>query len=138
MEHLEPTSYRFDRFTLDMRLGCMRVGNTVLPLRPKAFDVLLHLVRNPERLVTKRELMERVWPGVAVTENSLVQCIKEIRETLGDEQQTMIETVAKRGYRFLPAVAEIDAAHLRAGAARPPQALLPAPDLPPPAAPPGG
>lgn len=100
-------SYRFDRFTLDMRAGCVRDGDTVVPLRPKSFDVLLHLVRNPRRLVTKNELIASVWPDVAVTENSLVQCIKDVREALGDDGRSMVETVAKRGYRFLPAVVEL-------------------------------
>ncbi len=116
----ETKSYRFDRFTLDMQAGCMRVGNTVVPLRPKSFDVLVYLVRNPGRLVTKNELIESVWPDVAVTGNSLVQCIKDVREALGDDGRSMVETVAKRGYRFLPAVVEIDAARLSAGGSEPP------------------
>ncbi len=112
----EAKSYRFDRFTLDMRAGCLRRGDVVVPLRPKSFDVLLHLVRNPGRLVTKSELIESVWPGTAVTGNSLVQCIKDVREVLGDEAQSMIETVAKRGYRFHPAVEAFEADRLQAGA----------------------
>lgn len=118
----ESKSYRFDRFTLDMQAGCMRVGDTVVQLRPKSFDVLLYLVRNPGRLVTKNELIESVWPDVAVTGNSLVQCIKEIREVLGDDGRSMIETVAKRGYRFLPSVVEIDVARPPAGRPEPPPA----------------
>ena len=54
-----------------------------VPLRPKSFDVLLYLVRNRGRLVTKDELFENVWANVIVTDNSLVQCIKEIRQALG-------------------------------------------------------
>jgi adenylate cyclase len=104
----EGRSYRFDRFTLDMRAGCLRRGDDEVPLRPKSFDVLLHLVRNPGRLVAKEELIERVWPGTAVTGNSLVQCIKEVREALGDEAQSMVETVARRGYRFRPVVEAFD------------------------------
>jgi adenylate cyclase len=118
----EAKSYRFDHFTLDMRAGCLRLGDTVVPLRPKSFDVLHYLVRNPGRLVTKKELTEIVWPDVAVTENSLVQCIKDVREALGYDGRSMVETVAKRGYRFLPAVVEIDAARLPAGGSEPPQA----------------
>lgn len=115
----EAKSYRFGRFTLDMRAGCLRLGDAVVPLRPKSFDVLVHLVRNPGRLVTKKELTESVWPDVAVTENSLVQCIKDVREALGDDGRAMVETVAKRGYRFLPAVVELDAARLPASASEP-------------------
>jgi DNA-binding winged helix-turn-helix (wHTH) protein len=52
-------------------------------LRPQAFAVLRHLIANPGRLVTTDELMQAVWPGVAVTDDSLVQCLGEIRRALG-------------------------------------------------------
>ena len=66
-------------------------------------------MRNSGRLVAKDELFDKVWPNVIVTENSLVQCIKEIRQALGDDQQSIIETVAKRGYIFKAAVVASDA-----------------------------
>lgn len=69
-------------------------------LRPQAFAVLRLLLANPERLVTKDEVMQAVWPGIAVTDDSLVQCIGEIRKALGDEDRTLIETVPRRGYRL--------------------------------------
>src|SRR5262245_46012550 len=102
-------SYRFGSFTLDLSSACLRHEDTVVPLRPKSFDVLVYLVRNPGRLVTKNELIETVWPTVFVTENSLVQCIKDVRQALSDDDQTIIETVAKRGYLFTPMVVELDA-----------------------------
>lgn len=135
MDLPEARSYRFDRFVLDMRAGCLRLGDGVVALRPKSFDVLVHLVRNPGRLITKNELTDSVWPDVAVTENSLVQCIKDVREALGDDGRSMVETVAKRGYRFLPAVVEIDAPRLPAGGAELVQAT-PSPTSP--ASAPGG
>jgi DNA-binding winged helix-turn-helix (wHTH) protein len=95
-------TYRFLDFELDVRNACLRRAGTPVPLRPKSFDVLLHLVRNPGRLVTKDELIEAVWAPVVVTENSLVQCIREAREAIGDADQARIETVAKRGYIFTP------------------------------------
>ena len=58
-----------------------RSGNSI-DLRPQAFAVLRYLFENPNRLVTKRELMQSVWAGTAVTDDSLVQCIHEIRRTL--------------------------------------------------------
>jgi adenylate cyclase len=103
------TSYRFDRFKLDVQAASLRRDGTPVPLRPKSFDVLLYLVRNRGRLVSKDELFENIWVDVTVTDNSLVQCIKEVRQALGDAQQTMVETVAKRGYVFTPAVIEGDA-----------------------------
>ena len=78
-----------------------RAGRPV-ELRPQAFAVLRHLAANPDRLVTKDELMQAVWPGVAVTDDSLVQCVHEIRRALGDETHAVLQTVSRRGYRFAP------------------------------------
>ncbi|WP_287196451.1 winged helix-turn-helix domain-containing protein [Mesorhizobium sp.] len=64
--------------------------------------MLKHLVANANRVVTKEELLDAVWPGIAVTENSLSQCISEIRKAIGDEKQSLLKTVARRGYRFVP------------------------------------
>jgi adenylate cyclase len=110
----EATSYRFDQFTVDLQSACLQYAGAPVPLRPKSFDVLLYLVRNHGRLVSKNELIDSVWSNVTVTDNSLVQCIKEIREALKDDQQTIVETVPKRGYVFAPAVVEIDDAGLSA------------------------
>ncbi len=71
-----------------------------VPLRPQAFRVLRHLATNPGRVVTKDELMAAVWPGVAVTDDSLVQCIHEIRRAIGDERHAVLKTVPRRGYLF--------------------------------------
>jgi adenylate cyclase len=111
-------SYRFLEFELDPLTASLRRAGSPVPLRPKSFDVLLHLVRNRGRLVTKDELIEAVWAPVVVTENSLVQCVREAREAIGDSGQAHIETVAKRGYIFTPAVEERPAAG-RPGSARP-------------------
>ena len=75
-------SYRFGQFVVDRRSACLRCDGAVLPLRPKSFDVLVYLVQHPGRLVPKAELIDSVWQSVNVTENSLVQCIKEIRQAL--------------------------------------------------------
>ncbi len=100
--------YRFGRFAIDERSAGLRRDEAPVPLRPKSFDVLLYLARNRGRLITKDELFDHVWANVVVTDNSLVQCIKEVRQALGDDGQTMIETVAKRGYIFTPTVIECD------------------------------
>lgn len=100
------SAYSFGRFKIDLRASCLRYDDMAVPLRPKSFDVLLYLVRNHGRVVSKDELMDSVWANIAVTENSLVQCIKEIRQALQDEQQQTVQTVAKRGYLFAPAVTE--------------------------------
>jgi TolB-like protein/DNA-binding winged helix-turn-helix (wHTH) protein/Flp pilus assembly protein TadD len=82
--------------------GELRVGDRAVRLRPQSAAVLTYLLLNPERVVCKEELLETVWPGVVVTENSLAQCIAEIRRELGGANERAIETVPKRGYRFHP------------------------------------
>jgi len=101
--------YRFDGFIVDVQSACLRRGENPVPLRPKSFAVLLYLVQNPGRLVHKNELIDNVWSNVIVTDNSLVQAVKEVREALGDDLQRIIKTVTKRGYVFAPTVVEIDA-----------------------------
>jgi sulfatase modifying factor 1 len=88
----------FDRFALDLTRGCLRSGDEVIELRPKAFEVLRHLAANAGALVAKRELYEAVWPNVAVSDDSLVQCIRELRLKLGDHEHRLIKTVSRRGY----------------------------------------
>jgi DNA-binding winged helix-turn-helix (wHTH) protein len=90
----------FDRFTLDLAGGCLRSGTTELYLRPKAFRVLQHLVENAGRLVGKEELQTVAWGSVVVTDDSLVQCIRQLRRTLDDHDHRLIKTIARRGYRL--------------------------------------
>jgi DNA-binding winged helix-turn-helix (wHTH) protein len=90
----------FDAFTLDVSRGCLRCGADDVRLRPKSFDVLRYLVENPGRLVGKEELLRAVWRNAFVTDNSLVQCLIEIRRALGHGAQAIIRTVPRRGYIF--------------------------------------
>ena len=84
---------RFDRFTLDLPKRCLHAGDRVgLKLRPKSFDVLRYLVENPGRVVSKDELASTVWPKVVVSDDSLVQCIRDVRAVLGDDGQRFIRT----------------------------------------------
>ena len=115
MASSDTKSYRFGRFVLDARSGCLRCDGMLVPLRAKSFDLLHYLVRNSGRLVPKGELIDKVWPGVNVTENSLVQCVKDIRHALDDAAQTIVQNVAKRGYLFAPAVVEVDPEYLDFG-----------------------
>ncbi len=92
--------YSFGEFTLDLDGGFLRRGAEEVPLRPKPFEVLVYLVEHHGRLATKGELTEAVWPGTAVMDNSLAQCLVEIRRALGDDSQQLIRTVARRGYVF--------------------------------------
>src|SRR5258707_13880329 len=89
---------RFDRFTLDLTRGSLRQGDQIIDLRPKAFEVLRCLVSNAGRLVPKQELFDAMWPSVTVSDDSLVQCIGELRQKLGDDDHRLIKTVSRRGY----------------------------------------
>ena len=73
-----------------------------LPIEPKAFRVLQYLLRNPQKLVTKDELLEAVWSDVSVSENSVARAIAQLRRLLGDDprEPRYILTVPTLGYRF--------------------------------------
>jgi DNA-binding winged helix-turn-helix (wHTH) protein len=88
----------FDCFTLDLARGSLRVGGEEITPRPKTFAVLRHLAENAGRLVLKEEIYEAVWPDAAVTDDVLVQCIRELHRTLADEEHRLIRTVPRRGY----------------------------------------
>jgi pimeloyl-ACP methyl ester carboxylesterase len=83
----------------------MRDGHEV-KLRPKAFQLLCHLVENRGRLVSKEELLEALWPRIFASDDSLVQALSDIRHALGTESPGIIATVPRRGYRFDAAVIE--------------------------------
>lgn len=98
MDRIVPRILLFDRFVLDLTRGCLRAGDQDLALRPKAFEVLCHLVENAGRLVAKKELHDAVWGDIAVSDDSIVQCIRELRAKLGDVDHRLIKTVPRRGY----------------------------------------
>src|SRR5437764_15015399 len=80
----------------------LRAGK-VLAIEPKAFRVLLLLLRNPQKVISKEELLNAVWGDTAVTEGSLTRCIWLLRRQLGDDinNPRFIETVAPVGYRLV-------------------------------------
>jgi DNA-binding winged helix-turn-helix (wHTH) protein/TolB-like protein len=88
--------------TLDLRREELRdPAGTRIELRNRSFGVLRHLATNAGRVVTKDELLTANWPGVTVTEDSLTQCISEIRRALGDAGRDLIRTVPRRGYMIV-------------------------------------
>jgi formylglycine-generating enzyme required for sulfatase activity/DNA-binding winged helix-turn-helix (wHTH) protein len=95
---------RFDRFALDLTRGCLRCGEQEVALRPKAFEMLRYLAENAGRLVSKQDLYEAVWPDVTVSDDSIAQCIRELRDKLGDNDHKLIKTVSRRGYMLDAAV----------------------------------
>jgi adenylate cyclase len=102
----------FDRFVLDLDRGCLLLDGSEIAVRPKTFAVLCYLVENSGRLVTKDELFAEAWPGLAVTDDALVQSIGELRRGLGDDGSRLIKTIPRRGYRFEAAVSTIARANL--------------------------
>lgn len=109
MQSLQQQMLSFDGFTLNLTRGCLLGRDEEeIKLRPKSFEVLRYLVENSARLVSKDELIGAVWPGTAVTDDSLVQCLIEVRRALGDSGQRIVRTVPRRGYIFEPEVVRFD------------------------------
>ena len=97
----EAWALRFDRFVFDLRRGEVRDSKGIaVPLRPKAELLLRQFLSRPGRLLSKEELIAAVWPHAVVTDDSLVQCVGELRAALADSEQRLICTVPRRGYRF--------------------------------------
>ncbi|MDB4974530.1 MAG: transcriptional regulator [Myxococcaceae bacterium] len=94
--------FHFGDFTLDLQLYQLRLGNQVVPLEPKVFDVLRYLVEHHDRVATKRELLDSLWPNEVVSDAVLPTNINTLRRALGQARgdKTPIETVHGRGYRF--------------------------------------
>src|SRR5262249_35441063 len=91
-------SLRFESFTLDLERLCLRGPSGRADLRPKSFEVLRYLVEHAGRVVSKEELLNAVWPNVTVSDESLAQCISDVRRAMGDEGQRIVRTVPRRGY----------------------------------------
>src|ERR1700746_1097627 len=98
-----PELYEFGPFRLEPAEHKLMRGNEVVVLTPKAFDTLVLLVRNSGHLLEKDELIRAVWPDSFVEEGNLTNNISLLRKALGDDPP-YIETVPKRGYRFIGAV----------------------------------
>jgi pimeloyl-ACP methyl ester carboxylesterase/DNA-binding winged helix-turn-helix (wHTH) protein len=95
--------YLFDGFRVDASERLLFKENREVSLTPKVFDTLLVLLENSSHVLTKKELMEKVWPDSFVEENNLAQNISILRKALGEgkEGEQYIQTVPKRGYRFV-------------------------------------
>src|SRR6202161_896113 len=107
-------SYRFGEFVLDPRRRSLSYADSDVSLTPKAFDVLLFLAQNPNRVVTKDELMEAVWGDTFVEEGNLKQYISHLRKALGDnsEEPRLIVTIPRKGYQFTERVTVSDPADI--------------------------
>ncbi|WP_245266302.1 winged helix-turn-helix domain-containing protein [Bradyrhizobium sp. WSM1743] len=128
---------RFAGFELDQQRAELRgADGTPIKLRPKTFEMLRLFASSGGRVLSKQELMEAVWPNVHVGEDSLFQCIRELRTALGDERRQMIKLASGGGYSLTAGVqaeAEVDLAQaeLPAVAAEVPAEAEAVPTYPP-------
>jgi adenylate cyclase len=89
---------RLGDFTFDQARGCLQGPTGPVALRRKSFEVLRYLVERPDRVVSKEEMLGAVWADVIVGDDSLAQCITEVRRALGRAGREVIRTVPRRGY----------------------------------------
>jgi DNA-binding winged helix-turn-helix (wHTH) protein len=106
---------RFESFTLDLERLCLRGPSGQMELRRKSFEVMRYLLEHTGRVIAKDEVIKAVWPDVTVSDESLAQCISEVRRALGDESQRIIKTVPRRGYVIDVPIGVSDAASSEAG-----------------------
>ena len=119
--------YSFEAYALDTGTRELKRGTQLIALEPQVFDLLVFLIENRDRVVTKDDLFASVWQGRIVSESTLTSRINAARKAIGDsgEQQSLIRTVARKGIRFVGALRDQPAAP--ADPARP---LFPLPDRP--------
>ena len=116
------TVYRFEGFIIDLARGLLLSNNgEEVQLRHKSFELLRLFVENPGGLVDRNRINQAIWPDVIVDDNSITQCVRDIRRALRDDAQTMVRTVPRRGYIFAAKVAAVvDHPETRSQAVAPP------------------
>jgi TolB-like protein len=127
--------YLFEGYVLDTDRRELRLGANLVPLSPQVFDILVYLIRNRERVVSKDDLIAAIWDGRIVSESALTTRLNGARSAIGDsgEEQRLIKTLPRKGIRFVGIVREEGAP---AGAAatghitQPPRSSLTLPDKP--------
>jgi len=122
----ETRVYEFGPFRLNPAEGVLLREGREIPLTPKAYEILLCLLQHPGHILDKEALMQAVWPDTFVEEGNLKVNISALRKALGDtvEGGTFIDTIPRRGYRFVAPVREMDAVPSRLSAAEPVQVTL--------------
>ena len=95
--------YQFGAFQLDPAEHLLLRRGERVPLTPKTFDLLVYLVENRGRLVTKNQILEAVWPDSFVEEANLTVSVSALRKALGEKrgESQFIDTIPKKGYRFI-------------------------------------
>ena len=100
--------FAFNDCELDVERRELRRAGRIVHVEPQVFDVLVHLIKRRDRVVTKDELLDAVWQGRIVSETTLTSRISAARRAIGDsgERQDALRTVARRGFRFCGEVEE--------------------------------
>ena len=100
--------WAFDKCVLDLERRELRRAGVPVALEPQVFDLLVFLIRNCERVVSKDDLLQAVWQGRIVSDSALANRINAARAAVGDsgEHQTLIRTLPRKGFRFVGTVAE--------------------------------
>ena len=93
----------FGSYTLDPDRRELTRGSETIALGPRVFDLLLYLVQNSERVVSKRELLHTIWGGRVVSESTMTSHVNAVRNAIGDNgsEQRLVRTVARKGFRFV-------------------------------------
>jgi TolB-like protein/Tfp pilus assembly protein PilF len=100
--------YLFEDYALDTDRRELRRGVNLLPVAPQVFDLLVYLIRNRERVVSKDDLIAAIWDGRIVSDAALTTRLNVARSVIGDsgEEQRLVKTLARRGLRFVGTVRE--------------------------------
>ena len=104
----QAVQFVFGDYSLDVGRRELRRGQNLVQLEPQVFDLLVYLVRNRDRVVTRDDIFAAVWGGRIVSESTLSSRITAVRKAIGDsgEQQALIRTAARKGIRFIGEVSE--------------------------------
>ena len=113
MQPMPRIIYEFGPFRLDAHRHALSRSGQPVSLPPKAFEILLLLLENRDNLLSKTDLLSRVWPNAFVEENNLAQHVSLLRKTLGEnhEKPLYVETVPRVGYRFIGEVRMVESGH---------------------------
>ncbi len=101
-------SFQFGGYSVDVDRRELRCGAGLIDIGPQVFDLLVYLIRNRDRVVSKDDLLDAVWEGRIVSESTLTSRINAARRAIGDTgaDQTLIKTIARKGFRFIGEVEE--------------------------------
>lgn len=123
--------YLFEECALDMDRRELWRGATPVAIEPQVFDLLVHLIRHRDRVVSKDELLASVWHGRAISESALFNRVNAARSAIGDTgaRQKLIKTLPRRGLRFVGTVREEEFSVAAAGEHEPPPGIADKPSI---------